>query len=71
MTRFFFSLIKLLNCFLFHQPLKINHSRLSSKSIQIINAGEGVDKRETSYPVDGNINWCNHYGKQYGGPLKN
>jgi len=24
-----------------------------------------VDKREPSYPVDGNVKWCNHYGKQY------
>ena len=21
-------------------------------------------------PVDGDVNWCNHYGEQYGGPLK-
>ena len=28
-----------------------------------VNAGEGVDKREPSSTVGGNINWCNHYGK--------
>ena len=22
---------------------------------------EGVDIRELSYTVDGNVNWCNHY----------
>ena len=33
--------------------------------IQIINAREGVDKREPSYTIGGNVNWYNHYGKQY------
>ena len=32
-----------------------------------INAGEGVEKREPSYTVDGNVNWCSYYGKQYRG----
>ena len=27
-------------------------------------------KREPSYTVDGNVNWDNHYGEQYGGSLK-
>ena len=40
---------------------------LSSISLQITNAGEGVEKREPSYVVVGNVNWYNHYGKQYGG----
>ena len=42
-----------------------------TKSLQIANAGEGVEKREPSYTVGGNVNWCSHYGKQYGGSLKN
>ena len=29
-----------------------------------------MEKREPSYTVGGNINWCSHYGKQDGGPLK-
>jgi len=29
---------------------------LPSKSLQIINAGEGVEKRERSYTVGGNAN---------------
>ena len=41
------------------------------KSLQIINAGEGIEKKEPSYTVGGNINWCSHYGEQYGGSLKN
>ena len=28
------------------------------KSLQTINAGDGVQKRETSYTVGGNVNWC-------------
>ena len=40
--------------------------RPSLKSLQITNAGEGVEKREPSYTVGGNVNWCSHYGEQYG-----
>ena len=42
-----------------------------SKSPQTINAREGVDRREPSYTVGGNVNWYSHYGEQYGGSLKN
>ena len=31
----------------------------SSKSLQIVNCGEGVDKKVPSYTVDGNVNWYN------------
>ena len=41
------------------------------KSLQIINAGEGVEKRKPSYTVGGSVNWCSHYGEQYGGSLIN
>ena len=27
---------------------------------------ESVEKREPSYIVGGNVNWCDHYGKWYG-----
>ena len=40
-------------------------------SPQTINAGEGVEKREPSYTVGGNVNWYTHYGEQYEGFLKN
>ena len=43
----------------------------SSKSLQITNAEEGVEKREPSYTIGGNVNWYSHYGEQYGGSLKN
>ena len=36
-----------------------------------INAGKGVEKREPSCTVGGNVNWYSHYGEQYGGSLKN
>ena len=43
----------------------------SSKNLQTINAREGVEKREPSYTVGGNVNWYSHYGDQYGDSLKN
>ena len=39
-------------------------------SLQIINAGEGVEKRQPFYTVGGNVSWGSQYGKQYGGSLK-
>ena len=38
---------------------------------QTINAGEGVETGGPSHTVGGNINWCSHYGEQYGRSLKN
>ena len=37
----------------------------------VTNAGEGVEKREPSCTVGGNVSWYNHYGDQYGGTLEN
>ena len=42
----------------------------SSKSLQTINAGEGVGENDPSYTVGGNVSCCNHYGEQYGSFLK-
>ena len=42
----------------------------SPKSLQIINARRGVEKREPSYIVGGNANWHNHQREQYGDSLK-
>ena len=42
----------------------------SSESLQIINAGEYVEKKETSYAVGGNGDWCSHYEEQYEGSFK-
>ena len=32
-----------------------------SKSLQTVYAGEGIEKKEPSYSVDGNLNGYNHY----------
>ena len=42
----------------------------SSKNLQTINAGDGVEKREHSCTVGGNVNWYSHCGRQYGDSLK-
>ena len=41
------------------------------KSLQTVNAGESVEKRELSCTVGGNVNWYSHYGEQYGDSFKN
>ena len=40
------------------------------KNSQTINAGKGVERRESSYTVGGNVNWHSDYGEQYEGFLK-
>ena len=50
---------------------KKNGHHKKKKNLQIKNAGECVGKREGSYTIGINVSWCNHYGKQYGGSLKN
>ena len=42
----------------------------SLKSLQTINAGEGVENKEPSCIVGGNRNWYTHYGRQYEDSLK-
>ena len=44
---------------------------MPSKNLQRINAGEGVEKRELSYTVDGNANSYRHCVEQFGDSLKN
>ena len=53
----------------YHLPLV--RMRASSENLQTTNAAEGVEKREPSYTVGGNVNRYSHYGEQYGGSLKN
>ena len=50
-----------------HTGQNVHHQ----KTLQIINPGEGVKRREPSYTVCGNVNWYSHYGGQYGDSLKN
>ena len=40
------------------------------KNQQMTNAAEGVETRKPSYTVNENVNYCSHYGKQYGGSSK-
>ena len=42
----------------------------SSKNPQTIHIGEGMEKREPSYTVGGNVNWYCHYWRQYGDAFK-
>ena len=44
---------------------------LLSLQIKPFYASEGVEKREPSYTVGGNVNWCSHYWRQYGISSKN
>ena len=39
-------------------------------SLQDDNAREGMEKRETSNIVGGDVYWCSQYEKQYGGSSK-
>jgi len=43
---------------------------LSSKSLQAMNSGEDMEKRELTHTVGGNVNWYSHWGEQYGGSVK-
>ena len=50
-----------------HMGQKDHHQ----KNLQTINAGKGVEKREPSCTVGGNVNWYSHNAEQYGGSLEN
>ena len=52
-------------------PSHASQNGLRPKSLQAINAGEGVEKRETSYTVGGNANQYSQYGEQCGDSLQN
>ena len=41
------------------------------KKTKKYSVGEAMEKREPFCTIGENINWCNHYGKQCGGPSKN
>jgi hypothetical protein len=49
-----------------------NKRKMKKKRIHTTtNAGKDVGDKKDSYTAGGNINQYNHYGKQYGGFLKN
>ena len=43
---------------------------LLSKRQEITSFGEDAEKREPLCMVGRYVNWCSHYGKQYGGSSK-
>ena len=52
------------------QNLTMRSEWSSSKSLQTVNAGEGVEEQEPSYIPGENVNWYNHCAEQYCGSLK-
>ena len=47
--------------------LLIRMATIWKKKGGIINVGEYVEKLEPLCITDGNVKWCSHYGKQFGG----
>ena len=42
-----------------------------SDTTEVTNPGEGMEKREPLYTVDGNVNWCSHYENSMENKIKN
>ena len=70
---------KILNITNYERNANQNHNDLSphagqnghhKKNQQTMNAEEDLEKREPSYTVGKNVDWCSHSGEQYGGSLK-
>ena len=59
---------KMLNISLYWRNANKNYnevpSHTSQNGQQLINTGEGMEKRAHFYTVGENVNWYNHYGKQ-------
>ena len=45
-------------------PVRMAIVKKTNKNTQIANVGENVEKKELSYTVGGNKDWCSHCGKQ-------
>ena len=43
------------------------------KNIETVNAGQDIEETKDApvCAIGGNVNWYSHYGKQYGGSIKN
>ena len=52
------------NCYMLCRAAK-------NKDLQIINAAEGMEKRESPYTVGMSGNWCSLYGEHYVDSLRN
>ena len=71
MSSFFFQRNKSMRVSMTYKRKFLISDELEYKSLQAINAGEGVEKREPSYTVGGNADGYSHYGHQCGDFLKN
>ena len=49
----------------------VRMAMLSSERQYITNVDRDVKKRESSYTVGRNVNWCSPYKNWYGGKIKN
>ena len=45
--------------------MRYHISQNGHQNLEVINAGEGVEKRKPFYTVGRSINWYNHYGEQH------
>ena len=52
-------------------PPRICQNGYPQNTPQTKNAGEGRESRESSYTVDGNVNWYSDYREQYRCSFKN
>ena len=43
-----------------HREVLCIIEKLTTKTSVLINTGEGVEKRESSYTAGGNANWCRY-----------
>lgn len=52
-------------------PVRMVTIKGGKKKQKIASVGKDMEKLEPSGITGGNIKWCSHYGKQYGGSSKN
>ena len=64
-----FHVLAIVNRAAMNMQVYVSFLRPSLISPQVTSAGGGVEKREPSCTVGGNVSWYNHYGEQYGGTL--
>ena len=51
--------------------IKTHRMNIIKNNLQIINAGEDVEKREHSYTLSENVNRCRHYREKHGSSIRN
>ena len=48
----------------------LGHRLRNKAKLKSANVGEDEGTRQPMYTIGGNINWCSHCGRQYGGASK-